>query len=203
MSIFLTACGNDRVEPKEAAEITVNALVYGKDTDKVKDVYGEDGTDTEKEFEEGFKESFTSTLARMTGSALDIDKEVDDLYSALRNRVKEKATYTTKVTNDDKENPEITFSVKGLDMKAVQQGLTTELQKEVIADPSLATDKDKLVKKMLEVYTEQIKKADVVSTPVDVKLKLEVNSKDESEWKISNQIAFVQSLMKAFYMGGM
>ncbi|WP_088816400.1 MULTISPECIES: DUF5105 domain-containing protein [Listeria] len=203
MSIFLTACGNDRVEPKEAAEITVNALVYGKDTDKVKDVYGEDGTDTEKEFEKGFKESFTSTLARMTGSALDIDKEVDDLYSALRNRVKEKATYTTKVTNDDKENPEITFSVKGLDMKAVQQGLTTELQKEVIADPSLATDKDKLVKKMLEVYTEQIKKADVVSTPVDVKLKLEVNSKDESEWKISNQIAFVQSLMKAFYMGGM
>ncbi len=203
MSIFLTACGNDRVEPKEAAEVTVNALVYGKDTDKVKDVYGEDGTDTEKEFEKGFKQSFTSSLAQMTGSTLNIDSEVDSLYKALRNRVKEKATYTAKVTNDDKENPEITYSIKGLNMNAVQENLTTELQKELTADPSIASDKDKLIKKLLEVYTDQINKADIVSTPKEVKLKLSVNSKDESVWKMDSQVLFVQELMQAFYMGGM
>lgn len=203
MSVFLTACGNDRVEPKEAADVTANALVYGKDMDKLKKVFGEDGSNSEKDFEKGFKQSFKSTITSSTGTTADIDKQVDELYTALRDRVKEKATYTTKVTKEDKENPEVTYSIKGLDMGAVQQKLASEIQKEVTSDASLAADQDKLMPKVLEIYTNEIKKAEAVSTPTDVKLKLKVNSKDEGKWQMDSQTTFVKDLMQAFYMGNM
>ncbi len=88
--LVLSACGTSRVEPKEAGEITVNSIVYNKDTDKVKDVYGEDGADFEKEFEKSFKESFISTFTASFSSDVNIDKEVDTFYNALRKQVNEK-----------------------------------------------------------------------------------------------------------------
>lgn len=103
MVLVLSACGASRVEPKKAGEITVNAVVYNKDTDKVKDVYGEDGSKFEKEFETSFKESFISTFTASFSSDVNLDKQVDEFYDALRKQVNEKTSYTTKVTNDDKE----------------------------------------------------------------------------------------------------
>ncbi|MBC6298001.1 DUF5105 domain-containing protein [Listeria sp. FSL L7-1517] len=199
MMLVLTACGASRVEPKEAGEITVNAVVYNKDTDKVKDVYGEDGSEFEKEFEKSFKESFISTFSASLSGDVNIDKEVDDFYNALRKQVNEKTSYTTKVINDDKENPEIQFAVKGLDMKGVQAELTTELT----ADPSIATDNEKLAKKTMEVYTKAVQNADAVSETKNVNLKLTVNTKDDSLWKMENDMAFMQELTSAFFMGGM
>lgn len=203
MMLVLTACGASRVEPKEAGEITVNAVVYNKDTDKVKDVYGEDGSEFEKEFEKSFKESFISTFSASLSGDVNIDKEVDDFYNALRKQVNEKTSYTTKVINDDKENPEIQFAVKGLDMKGVQAELTTELTKELTADPSIATDNEKLAKKTMEVYTKAVQNADAVSETKNVNLKLTVNTKDDSLWKMENDMAFMQELTSAFFMGGM
>ncbi|MBC1483314.1 DUF5105 domain-containing protein [Listeria sp. FSL L7-1485] len=203
MMLVLTACGASRVEPKEAGEITVNAVVYNKDTDKVKDVYGEDGSAFEKEFEKSFKESFISTFSASLSGDVNIDKEVDDFYNALRKQVNEKTSYTTKVINDDKENPEIQFAVKGLDMKGVQAELTTELTKELTADPSIATDNEKLAKKTMELYTKAVQNADAVSETKNVNLKLTVNTKDDSLWKMENDMAFMQELTTAFFMGGM
>lgn len=203
MMLVLTACGASRVEPKEAGEITVNAVVYNKDTDKVKDVYGEDGSAFEKEFEKSFKESFISTFSASLSGEVNIDKEVDDFYNALRKQVNEKTSYTTKVINDDKENPEIQFAVKGLDMKGVQAELTTELTKELTADPSIATDNEKLAKKTMELYTKAVQNADAVSETKNVNLKLTVDPKDDSLWKMENDMAFMQELTSAFFMGGM
>ncbi|MBC1505687.1 DUF5105 domain-containing protein [Listeria sp. FSL L7-1509] len=203
MMLVLTACGASRIEPKEAGEITVNAVVYNKDTDKVKDVYGEDGSAFEKEFEKSFKESFISTFSASLSGDVNIDKEVDDFYNALRKQVNEKTSYTTKVINDDKENPEIQFAVKGLDMKGVQAELTTELTKELTADPSIATDNEKLAKKTMELYTKAVQNADAVSETKNVNLKLTVNTKDDSLWKMENDMAFMQELTTAFFMGGM
>ncbi|MBC2254858.1 DUF5105 domain-containing protein [Listeria ivanovii] len=203
MMLVLTACGASRVEPKEAGEITVNSVVYNKDTDKVKDVYGEDGTAFEKEFETSFKESFISTFSASFSSDVNLDKEVDEFYKALRKQVNEKTSYTTKVTNDDKESPEIQFAVKGLDMKGVQTELTEELTKAVTADPSIATDDEKMAKKTMEIYTKAVQNADAVSETKNVNLKLTVDSKDDSLWKMENDMAFMQELTTAFFMGGM
>ncbi|WP_048627037.1 DUF5105 domain-containing protein [Listeria ivanovii] len=204
LMLVLSACGGaSRVEPKKAGEITVNSIVYNKDTDKMKDVYGEDGTAFEKEFEKGFKESFISTFSASFSSDVDLDKEVDEFYNALRKQVNEKTSYTTKVTNDDKESPEIQFAVKGLDMKSIQTKLTEELTKAVTADPSIATDDEKMAKKTMEIYTKAVQNADAVSETKNVNLKLTVDSKDDSLWKMENDMAFMQELTTAFFMGGM
>lgn len=158
MVLVLSACGASRVEPKKAGEITVNAVVYNKDTDKVKDVYGEDGSKFEKEFETSFKESFISTFTASFSSDVNLDKQVDEFYDALRKQVNEKTSYTTKVTNDDKESPEIQFAVKGLDMKGVQTELVEELTKAATADPSLATDDQKMAEKTMENLYESCSK---------------------------------------------
>lgn len=204
LMLVLSACGGaSRVEPKKAGEITVNSIVYNKDTDKMKDVYGEDGTAFEKEFEKGFKESFISTFSASFSSDVNLDKEVDEFYNALRKQVNEKTSYTTKVTNDDKESPEIQFAVKGLDMKSIQTKLTEELTKAVTADPSIATDDEKMAKKTMEIYTKAVQNADAVSETKNVNLKLTVDSKDDSLWKMENDMAFMQELTTAFFMGGM
>lgn len=149
MVLVLSACGGaSRVEPKEAGEITVNSVVYNKDTDKVKDVYGEDGSKFEKEFETSFKESFINTFTASFSTDVNLDKQVDDFYNALRKQVNEKTSYTTKVTNDDKESPEIQFSVKGLNMKGVQTELVEELTKAATADPSQQLTTKKWLKKL-------------------------------------------------------
>ncbi|MBM5695846.1 DUF5105 domain-containing protein [Listeria seeligeri] len=203
LMLVLSACGASRVEPKEAGEITVNSIVYNKDTDKIKDVYGEDGSDFEKEFEKSFKESFISTFTASFSSDVNIDKEVDTFYNALRKQVNEKTSYTTKVTNDDKESPEIQFAVKGLNMKGVQTELTEELTKAVTADPSIAMDDEKMAKKTMEIYTKAVQNADAVSESKNITLKLTVNSKDDSLWKMENDMAFMQELTTAFFLGGM
>lgn len=204
LMLVLSACGGaSRVEPKKAGEITVNSIVYNKDTDKMKDVYGEDGTAFEKEFEKGFKESFISTFSASFSSDVNLDKEVDEFYNALRKQVNEKTSYTTKVTNDDKESPEIQFAVKGLDMKSIQTKLTEELTKAVTAAPSIATDDEKMAKKTMEIYTKAVQNADAVSETKNVNLKLTVDSKDDSLWKMENDMAFMQELTTAFFMGGM
>ncbi|MBC1977282.1 DUF5105 domain-containing protein [Listeria marthii] len=204
MALVLSACGGpSRVEPKKAGEITVNAVVYNKDTDKIKDVYGEDGSKFEKEFEKGFKESFINTFAASFSSDVNIDKQVDDFYKALRKQVNEKTSYTTKVTNDDKESPEIQFAVKGLDMKGVQAELVEELTKAVTADPSIATDDQKMAEKTMEIYTKAVQNAGAVSEPKTVTLKLKADSKDDSLWQMQNDVAFMQELTTAFFMAGM
>lgn len=203
LMLVLSACGTSRVEPKEAGEITVNSIVYNKDTDKIKDVYGEDGSDFEKEFEKSFKESFITTFTASFSSDVNIDKEVDTFYNALRKQVNEKTSYTTKVTNDDKESPEIQFAVKGLNMKGVQTELTEELTKAVTADPSIAMDDEKMAKKTMEIYTKAVQNADAVSESKNITLKLTVNSKDDSLWKMENDMAFMQELTTAFFLGGM
>ncbi|MBC2075946.1 DUF5105 domain-containing protein [Listeria marthii] len=204
MVLVLSACGGpSRVEPKKAGEITVNAVVYNKDTDKIKDVYGEDGSKFEKEFEKGFKESFINTFAASFSSDVNIDKQVDDFYKALRKQVNEKTSYTTKVTNDDKESPEIQFAVKGLDMKGVQAELVEELTKAVTADPSIATDDQKMAEKTMEIYTKAVQNAGAVSEPKTVTLKLKADSKDDSLWQMQNDVAFMQELTTAFFMAGM
>ncbi|MCD2224121.1 DUF5105 domain-containing protein [Listeria cossartiae] len=204
MALVLSACGGpSRVEPKKAGEITVNAVVYNKDTDKIKDVYGEDGSKFEKEFEKGFKESFINTFAASFSSDVNIDKQVDDFYKALRKQVNEKTSYTTKVTNDDKESPEIQFAVKGLDMKGVQAELVEELTKAVTADPSIATDDQKMAEKTMEIYTKAVQNADAVSEPKIVTLKLKADPKDDSLWQMQNDVAFMQELTTAFFMAGM
>lgn len=204
MVLVLSACGGaSRVEPKEAGEITVNSVVYNKDTDKVKDVYGEDGSKFEKEFETSFKESFINTFTASFSTDVNLDKQVDDFYNALRKQVNEKTSYTTKVTNDDKESPEIQFSVKGLNMKGVQTELVEELTKAATADPSLATDNQKMAEKTMEIYTKAVQNADAVSEAKTVTLKLKANPDDDSLWKMQNDMAFMQKLTTAFFMGGM
>ncbi|MBF2484252.1 DUF5105 domain-containing protein [Listeria welshimeri] len=204
MVLVLSACGGaSRVEPKEAGEITVNSVVYNKDTDKVKDVYGEDGSKFEKEFETSFKESFINTFTASFSTDVNLDKQVDDFYNALRKQVNEKTSYTTKVTNDDKESPEIQFSVKGLNMKGVQTELVEELTKAATADPSLATDNQKMAEKTMEIYTKAVQNADAVSEAKTVTLKLEADPDDDSLWKMQNDMAFMQELTTAFFMGGM
>ncbi|MBF2568701.1 DUF5105 domain-containing protein [Listeria welshimeri] len=203
MVLVLSACGASRVEPKEAGEITVNSVVYNKDTDKVKDVYGEDGSKFEKEFETSFKESFINTFTASFSTDVNLDKQVDDFYNALRKQVNEKTSYTTKVTNDDKESPEIQFSVKGLNMKGVQTELVEELTKAATADPSLATDNQKMAEKTMEIYTKAVQNADAVSEAKTVTLKLKADPDDDSLWKMQNDMAFMQELTTAFFMGGM
>lgn len=204
MVLVLSACGGaSRVEPKEAGEITVNSVVYNKDTDKVKDVYGEDGSKFEKEFETSFKESFINTFTASFSTDVNLDKQVDDFYNALRKQVNEKTSYTTKVTNDDKESPEIQFSVKGLNMKGVQTELVEELTKAATADPSLATDNQKMAEKTMEIYTKAVQNADAVSEAKTVTLKLKADPDDDSLWKMQNDMVFMQELTTAFFMGGM
>lgn len=204
MVLVLSACGGaSRVEPKEAGEITVNSVVYNKDTDKVKDVYGEDGSKFEKEFETSFKESFINTFTASFSTDVNLDKQVDDFYNALRKQVNEKTSYTTKVTNDDKESPEIQFSVKGLNMKGVQTELVEELTKAATADPSLATDNQKMAEKTMEIYTKAVQNADAVSEAKTVTLKLKADPDDDALWKMQNDMAFMQELTTAFFMGGM
>lgn len=57
-AITLAACGSKAVDPKEAADTAVNTIIYNKDTDKFKDVFGEDAANLEKEIKTGFKKRF-------------------------------------------------------------------------------------------------------------------------------------------------
>ncbi|MBC1400441.1 DUF5105 domain-containing protein [Listeria booriae] len=194
-AITLAACGDNRVEPTEAADVAVNTIIYNKDTDKFKDVFGEDATNLQKEIKEGFKKGFTSSLNITDGS---IDKEVDALYDTFTKRVGEVTKYKTKVTKDDKDKPTVEISVNGLDMTTVQADMTTKLQEKVKADPSIQEDAKKAAKAMLEVYQETIAKAKVSDKAVKVKMNLESN---KDQWKIKDADTFAQSLYLAFFTG--
>ncbi|SQC56495.1 hypothetical protein [Listeria newyorkensis] len=39
-AITLAACGSSAVEPKEAADIAVNTIIFNKDTDKLRRIWG-------------------------------------------------------------------------------------------------------------------------------------------------------------------
>ncbi|EUJ26657.1 DUF5105 domain-containing protein [Listeria cornellensis] len=194
-AITLAACGSSAVEPKEAADIAVNTIIFNKDTDKFEDVFGEDAKDLEKEIKTGFKKGFTSSLNITDGS---IDDEVDKLYDTFAKRVKEVTKYTTKVTNDDKDKPTVEISVNGLDMTGVQAEMTTALQAKVKADPSIQTDAKKAATAMLDVYQETIAKAKVSEKAVKVKMNLESN---KDQWKIKDADKFAQNLYLAFFTG--
>ncbi|WP_099222222.1 DUF5105 domain-containing protein [Listeria costaricensis] len=199
--VVLTGCGGpNRVAPDQAADYVMNALIKGEDTDKLEDTFGSDYGNFESDFKESFISSFKSQLTSTTTA--DLDQEVNDFYDAFMAQMKKEASYTTKVTNDDKEKPEVKVNVKGLDMASVQKELTEKLTNAVTADPSLATDQDALMKKTMELYTEAIKNAKAVETGTDVTMKLEPNPSDDSQWKMSNETEFMMNVATALYMGG-
>ncbi|WP_239254488.1 DUF5105 domain-containing protein [Listeria ilorinensis] len=201
LMVVLTGCGEpDRVAPDKAADYVMNALIKGEDTDKLEDTFGSDYGNFESDFKDGFISSFKSQLTSTTTA--DLDQEVNDFYDAFMAQMKKEATYTAKVTNDDKEKPEVKINVKGLDMASVQNELTQKLTDAVTADPSLATDQDALMKKTMELYTEAIQNAKAVGTGTDVTMKLEPNSSDDSQWKMTNETEFMNNVAMALYMGG-
>ncbi len=60
-----------------------------------------------------------------------------------------------------------------------------------------------MAKKTMEIYTKAVQNADAVSESKNITLKLTVNSKDDSLWKMENDMAFMQELTTAFFLGGM
>ncbi|EFI84218.1 Uncharacterised protein [Listeria grayi] len=192
--LVLAACGNDRVEPKKAAEQTVEAMLYGKNTDNMEKIYGKSNGDFDTEFEKSFIDGFKSQSGA-TGE--EADKEIRKFYKAFQKRNREVTSFTTKVTDNDKEKPVVEIKAKGLNMKDVATNLQKAVMKEAQKDPSIATDRVKIIK----LYTNEIKKAKAVDTPATVEMKFEVN-KDNKKWKIANQNDFIQQIGTAFVAGG-
>lgn len=193
LMLVLTACGNDRVEPEKAAKQTIEAMMFGKNTDNIEKIYGK----SEDNFDTKFEDSFVKGFEQQAGaSGADADKAVREFYKAFQKRNSEVGSVTAKQTNDDKDKPVVQVKAKGIDMQSV----STELQSEVTAaakkDSSIATDRVKIIK----LYTKVIKKAKAVSEPSTIEMKFEVN-KDNKKWKIANQSDFIQQVGTAFVGG--
>ena len=85
-------------------------------------------------------------------------------------------------------------------MKKVQANLKSELQAAVKADSTLATDKNKLANKTVELYADVVSKAELTSTAKDITIELKASEK-KSCWQISNAKTSVTGLVQAFYLG--
>lgn len=199
--IGLAGCGDKRVEPKEAAQVTMNALLYNEDTKKLDSIYDGDFKKFEKEFKKGFKTGFKNSLQSQTQTTVS-DEKVEEFYKVLVKQIKKKVKYTAKVTKDDKEKPEIEISGKGLDLKTVQDNVIKGLQDEIKKDASLATDKTKLTDRLMDLYIKEIPNAGLSDSTIKTVLSLQPDKDDKNKWVITNQAAFIQ-VVGQFYMGGM
>lgn len=194
--IALSACGSSNsVEPKEAADIAVNTIIFNKDAEKYKDTFGKSATDLQKNNKETFTKRFAANLKITDGSMND---EIGDLYDAYTKRAKEVTKYTSKITKDDKEKPTVEISVNGLDMASMQAERLAAFKAKVKADPSVEKDKKKSAKAVIEGYKTTIPKAKASKKTVQVKLNLEAN---KEQWKIKDDETFANNLYRAFFTG--
>ncbi|WP_430536589.1 DUF5105 domain-containing protein [Listeria rocourtiae] len=193
--IALTACGSSAVEPKDAANIAVNTIMFDKDTDKYKDTFGTSATALQKNNKELFTKRLASSLKIKDGS---MDSKISELYDAYIKRAKTVAKYTTKVTNDDKKKPTVEISVNGLDMAATQDERLADFKAKVKADPSVEKDVKKTAQAVLDGYQKSVAKARASKKTVQVALNLEAN---EDQWKIKDDEAFANKLYRAFFTG--
>ncbi|KMT63131.1 DUF5105 domain-containing protein [Paenilisteria newyorkensis] len=194
--ITLSACGsNNAVEPKAAADIAVNTIIFNKDVEKYKDTFGKSATALQINNKETFTKRFAANLKITDGS---MNKEIGDLYDAYTKRAKEVTKYTSKVTNDDKKKPTVEISVNGLDMASMQAERLAAFKAKVKADPPIEKDKKKSAKAVIDGYKTTIPKAKASKKAVQVKLNLEAN---EDQWKIKDDEDFANNLYRAFFTG--
>ncbi|KGL39462.1 hypothetical protein BMT55_06210 [Listeria newyorkensis] len=194
--ITLSACGsNNAVEPKAAADIAVNTIIFNKDVEKYKDTFGKSATALQINNKETFTKRFAANLKITDGS---MNEEIGDLYDAYTKRAKEVTKYTSKVTNDDKKKPTVEISVNGLDMASMQAERLAAFKAKVKADPSIEKDKKKSAKAVIDGYKTTIPKAKASKKAVQVKLNLEAN---EDQWKIKDDEDFANNLYRAFFTG--
>ncbi|MBA3924775.1 DUF5105 domain-containing protein [Listeria rustica] len=193
-AITLSACGSSNaVEPKEAANIAVNTIIFNKDVEKYKDTFGKSATDLQKNNKDTFIKRFAATLKITDGSMND---DIGGLYDAYTKRAKEVTKYTSKVTNTDAKKPTVEISVNGLDMASMQAERLADFKAKVKADPSIGKDKNKSAKAVIEGYKTAIPKAKASKKAVQVKLNLEAN---KEQWKIKDGENFANNLYRAFF----
>ncbi|EUJ26658.1 DUF5105 domain-containing protein [Listeria cornellensis] len=157
--ITLSACGSSNtVEPKEAADIAVNTIIFNKDVEKYKDTFGKSATALQKSYKESFTKRFAANIKITDGSMND---DIGELYDAYVKRAKEVTKYTSKVTNDDKKKPTVEISVNGLDMASLRAERSAAFKAKVKADPSIEKDAKKNAKAVIAGYKATIPKAEV------------------------------------------
>lgn len=194
--ITLSACGSSNtVEPKEAADIAVNTIIFNKDAEKYKDTFGNSATALQKSYKEAFTKRFAANLKITDGSMND---DIGDLFDAYTKRAKEVTKYTSKVTNDDKKKPTVEISINGLDMASLRAERLAAFKAKVKADPSIEKDAKKNAKAVIAGYKETIPKAKASKKTVQVKLNLEAN---KEQWKIKDDETFANNLYRAFFTG--
>ncbi|MBC1500581.1 DUF5105 domain-containing protein [Listeria weihenstephanensis] len=195
-AITLNACGSSNaVEPKEAADIAVNTIIFNKDVEKYKNTFGKSATALQKNNKDTFTKRLAANLEITDGSMND---EIGSLYDVYTKRAKEVAKYTSKVTKDDKKNPTVEISINGLDMASLQAERLAAFNAEVKADPSIEKDKNKSAEAIIDGYKTAIPKANVSKKAVQVQLNLEAN---EEQWKMKDDETFANNLYRAFFTG--
>ncbi|WP_149023013.1 DUF5105 domain-containing protein [Listeria floridensis] len=65
---------------------------------KLKKVFGQDASETEKDLQKGFTTGFKRTFTQMAGGKpVQLDKEIDDLFKACMEKIRSDVTYQVKV----------------------------------------------------------------------------------------------------------
>lgn len=199
VTFLLTSCGFGSLSAEEAGNLFVERLAYQENKEKFEENF-QDGAKLGVELDEvssTFEEDFADGLAAMGAEVS--DEEAKQLTEELVNQVKDKATYQFVKVEEEKNTAIITFYITGLDLVSAMKEMTRELVKEVLANPEIAQDDNKVLEATLSILNQRIKSIKIQPDPTEINIELK---KEKGKWSVpKGKEDEISNLFYAFISG--
>ncbi|WP_242142026.1 MULTISPECIES: DUF5105 domain-containing protein [unclassified Bacillus cereus group] len=173
--------------PAEALSAYLNAAFYDKDSDKINDLSGEDGTAFVKEVESSFK----STNDRIFNNQID-EQGLLNYFKALKTAFQKNVKFETKVISQNGDKAQVELKAKPI----ILNDLRSKVQSEgmTIANQNPNITEEELTKKLFDYAVQLIPEARPSDTEEIVKITMLKQGKNQ--WRLDT--ASANQIMKVF-----
>lgn len=173
--------------PAEALSAYLNAAFYDKDSDKINDLSGEDGTAFVKEVESSFK----STNDRIFNNQID-EQGLLNYFKALKTAFQKNVKFETKVISQNGDKAQVELKAKPI----ILNDLSSKVQSEgmTIANQNPNITEEELTKKLFDYAVQLIPEARPSDTEEIVKITMLKQGKNQ--WRLDT--ASANQIMKVF-----
>ncbi|CAI3372706.1 hypothetical protein CIRMBP1197_01256 [Enterococcus cecorum] len=199
---ILGGCGKSSqpLSEKQAAKLFVESVIYNQSQKSFEENFV-DGSAIVKEMEHSKDGEFSKALvAQMSQAAAMSNEQAEKLTDSLKQALKTQTSYKIKNIKSKKDNHYlVTYEIYGVDfIGSVGKALKVSFEK-IANDPTYADNEEKAQELLFNAMNEEIKKAQKIKDPVEVKIDL---VQKDGKWDIpSSQEKNIQSLITAFWVG--
>ncbi|PGS03685.1 DUF5105 domain-containing protein [Bacillus pseudomycoides] len=173
--------------PAEALTAYLNAAFYDKDSNKINDLSGEDGT----AFVKAVESSFKRTNERMFNNQIE-EQGMLNYYKTLKTAFQKNVKFETKVVSLDGDRAQVELKAKPIMLNELKSRFQSEAM--TIANQNPNITKEELTKKLFDYAVQLIPEARPGDTEETVKITMLKHGKNQ--WRLDT--ASADQIMKVF-----